>query len=468
LERRALPRKRLAAVPVGGQMTRSRGSVSSVSGVFTPVSKSTPLATRSPRLCSESTTSTSMPQQIVKRRSRGFICVNAHPEGCRRNVERQIAVVSSGNSLLPPAAPGLVVPHNVLVIGASTGYGLASRITAAWGYDARTLGVFFERPPDDSKTATAGYYNTLAFDERAKRDGLFAAHLNGDAFSDECKREALAIIRRELAPIDLVIYSLASPKRADPRNGTVYNSALKPIGAPYSNRTIELDSEKVVDITLPPATDKEIADTIAVMGGEDWRMWMEALASEGLLAPGVCTVAYSYIGPALTWPIYRDGTIGRAKQDLDKAALAIDAMLAPKLDGRALVSVNKAVVTQASAAIPVVPLYLSLLSKVMRAKGLEENPIEQMRRLFADFLTQAPPARIPKQDDDARIRLRLDDREMRPDVQAEVAALWPQVNTENLRTLTDFAGFQRDFRNLFGFEVEGVDYDRPVETDVTL
>jgi enoyl-[acyl-carrier protein] reductase / trans-2-enoyl-CoA reductase (NAD+) len=408
-----------------------------------------------------------MPQQIVKRRSRGFICVNAHPEGCRRNVERQIAAIDGASSILPsPGSSAPVVPHNVLVIGASTGYGLASRITAAWGYEARTLGVFFERPPDENKTATAGYYNTLALDAYAKRDGLFAAHLNGDAFSDEAKREAIALIRRELAPLDLVIYSLASPKRTDPRTGVVYNSALKPIGEAFSNRTIELDSEKVVDITLPAATDKEIADTVAVMGGEDWRLWMEALADEGLLAPDVCTVAYSYIGPAVTWPIYRDGTIGRAKQDLENAAQAIESMLAPKFDGRALVSVNKAVVTQASAAIPVVPLYLSLLSKVMRAKGLEESPIEQMRRLFADYLTRTPAPTSETEDGDAR-RVRVDDREMRTDVQAEVAALWPQVNTENLRAVTDFAGFQREFRNLFGFEVEGVDYDQPVETDLS-
>ena len=259
-----------------------------------------------------------MPTQIVKRRSRGFICVNAHPEGCRRNVERQIAVAGK-------APPGPAAPRNVLVIGASTGYGLASRIAAAWGYDARTLGVFFERPPDGDKTATAGYYNTVALHERAKRDGLFAASINGDAFSDDCKRETIAIIRRELAPLDLVIYSLASPKRIHPRTGVAYNSALKPIGQSFSSRTIELDSEKVVDVTLGPATEKEIADTIAVMGGEDWRMWVEAFAAEGLLAPGARTLAYSYIGPELTWPIYRDGTIGRAKQDLERTARALDA-----------------------------------------------------------------------------------------------------------------------------------------------
>lgn len=351
----------------------------------------------------------------------------------------------------------------MLVIGASTGYGLASRIAAGWGYGARTLGVFFERPPDDEKTATAGYYNTVALDHRAKRDGLLAAHVNGDAFSDECKRQTLEIVRRDFAPLDLIIYSLASPRRTHPRTGAIHNSVLKPVGQPYSSRTIELDSEKVVNVTLPPATEKEIADTVAVMGGEDWRMWMEALAKEGLLAPGVRALAYSYIGPEMTWPIYRDGTIGRAKNDLEQTARALDAFLSPKFGGRAMVCVNKAVVTQASAAIPVVPLYLSLLIKVMNEKRLEEGPIEQMRRLFADVLAMS----ADPQTDEAG-RLRLDDREMRADVQAEIARLWTQVTTENLRSLTDFAGFQRQFRNLFGFDVEGVDYERPVEVNAEL
>jgi enoyl-[acyl-carrier protein] reductase / trans-2-enoyl-CoA reductase (NAD+) len=397
-----------------------------------------------------------MPLQIIKRRSRGFICVNAHPEGCRQNVQRQIAAI--GGRIPAGRSP---LPRNVLVIGASTGYGLASRIAAAWGCGARTLGIFFERAPEGPKTATAGYYNTVAVHERARTDALFAASLNADAFSDECKRQAAEVIRRELAPLDLVIYSLASPKRTHPRTGAVHQSALKPIGQVYSNRTVDLDSEKVVDVTIPTASEQEIADTVAVMGGEDWRMWIEALAGEGLLAPGARTVAYSYIGPKLTWPIYRDGTIGRAKQDLEKTAHALDAMLLEKFEGHAWVSVNKAVVTQASAAIPVVPLYLSLLAKVLRGKGLEEKPIEQIRRLFADFLTG--PA-SPAIDDAGRIR--LDDREMRADVQAEVDALWSQVTTENLHSLTDFAGFQHEFRNLFGFEVDGVDYGRPVETDL--
>ena len=397
-----------------------------------------------------------MSRQVIKRRSRGFICVNAHPEGCRLNVERQIAIAEQ-------APPRERPPRNVLVIGASTGYGLASRIAAGWGYGARTLGVFFERPPDDEKTGTAGYYNTVALDQRAQRDGLLAAHVNGDAFSDECKRQTLEIVRHDFAPLDLMIYSLASPRRTHPRTGSIHNSVLKPVGQPYSSRTIELDSEKVVNVTLPPASEKEIADTVAVMGGEDWRMWMEALAKEGLLAPGIRTLAYSYIGPEMTWPIYRDGTIGRAKSDLEQTARSLDAFLSPKFGGRALICVNKAVATQASAAIPVVPLYLSLLIKVMSEKRVEEGPIEQMRRLFTDVLAVSAD---PQADEAGR--LRLDDREMRTDVQSEIARLWPQVTTENLRSLTDFAGFQRQFRNLFGFDVEGVDYERPIEINAEL
>lgn len=396
-----------------------------------------------------------MPLQTIKRRSRGFICVNAHPEGCRRNVERWVAGVKGK----VPAAQN--APKNVLVVGASTGYGLASRIAAAWGYGAKTLGVFFERPPEGDKTATAGHYNTVAFHALAKRDGLFAASINGDAFSDEIKHAAAETIRRQMAPVDLVIYSLASPKRTDPRTGAVHNSALKPVGQAYTNRTIELDSQKVVSVTLQPATEAEIADTVAVMGGEDWRRWMDLLREEKLLAAGARTLAYSYIGPELTWPIYRDGTIGQAKKDLERTASELDALLAGQLGGHAWISVNKAVVTQASAAIPVVPLYLSLLPPVMRKRNLDEGPLEQMRRLFTDFLCSGQAPKL----DEAR-RIRLDDREMRADVQADVAALWPQITTENLPAISDFAGFQREFRGLFGFEVDGVDYEQPVETDI--
>jgi enoyl-[acyl-carrier protein] reductase/trans-2-enoyl-CoA reductase (NAD+) len=396
-----------------------------------------------------------MPLQIVKRRSRGFICVNAHPEGCRRNVERWVAGVKG------KVPPGQNVPKNVLVIGASTGYGLASRIAAAWGYGAKTLGVFFERPPEGDKTATAGHYNTVALHSLAKRDGLFAASINGDAFSDDIKRAAAETIRKEMAPVDLVIYSLASPKRTDSRTGKVYSSVLKPVGQAYTNRTIELDSEKVVSVTLQPASDEEVADTVAVMGGEDWRRWMDLLLEEKLLAPGARTLAYSYIGPEITWPIYRDGTIGQAKKDLERAAKDLDATLAKQLGGNAWVSVNKAVVTQASAAIPVVPLYLSLLPLAMKKKNLDEGPLEQMRRLFTDFLCTGAAPKL----DDAR-RMRLDDREMRADVQQDVSVLWPQVTTENLRQVSAFAEFQREFRGLFGFEVDGVNYDQPVETDL--
>ena len=396
-----------------------------------------------------------MPLQIIKRRSRGFICVNAHPEGCRRNVERWVDGVRGHI----PA--GQVGPKNVLVVGASTGYGLASRVAAAWGYQAKTLGVFFERAPDGDKPASAGHYNTFAFHALAQKDGLFAASINGDAFSDEIKKTAAETIRAQMGSVDLVIYSLASPKRTDSRNGQTYNSVLKPVGQAFTNRTIELDSGKIVSVALPPANESEIADTVAVMGGEDWRRWMDMLLQEKLLAEGARTLAYSYIGPQITWPIYRDGTIGQAKKDLERAAADLDATLASKLGGHAWVSVNKAVVTQASSAIPVVPLYLSLLPVVMKKKNLEEGPLEQMRRLFTDFLCTGQPPKL----DDSR-RLRLDDREMRPDVQSEVAAIWPKITTETLATLSDFAGFQREFRGLFGFEVEGVDYERPTETDL--
>lgn len=396
-----------------------------------------------------------MAPQVVMQRARGFVCVNAHPEGCFRNVERQVAEVR-GDLPVPVAGP-----KNVLVLGSSTGYGLASRVAAAWGFGARTLGVFFERPPEDSRTGTAGWYNTVAFHRLATRDALYACSLNGDAFADEVKRAAAEIIRREMGPIDLCIYSLAAPRRTHPRTGVVHNSTLKSIGAAYTNKTIDLSSRKVVEVTIPPATEREIADTVAVMGGEDWRMWAEMLLDEGLLAPGARTLAYSYIGPELTWPIYWHGTIGRAKEDLEKTAHQLDKLLATRLGGHAWISVNKAVVTQASAAIPVVPLYMSLLFRVLRRKQLDEDTAAQMRRLFFGALTAGKEVVTDKAG-----RIRLDDREMRPDVQAEVAALWPRVTTENLLEISDFSAFERAFRNLFGFEVEGVDYSQPTETDL--
>ncbi|HVN08873.1 MAG TPA: enoyl-ACP reductase FabV [Patescibacteria group bacterium] len=397
-----------------------------------------------------------MPQQVVNQKSRGFICVNAHPQGCARNVESQVAAVAAATG--GARRSGI---RNALVIGGSTGYGLASRVALAWGYGAGTLGVFFERAPEGDRTATAGWYNTAAFHRLAQRDGLRAASLNGDAFSDDAKRAACEILKRELGPVDLIVYSLASPKRQHPRTGVVHNSVLKPIGKPYTNKTVDLSSKKIQEITVQPATDQEISDTVAVMGGEDWKFWIETLAAEGLLAEGARTVAYSYIGPTLTWPIYWDGTIGRAKLDLEKTAAELDALLAGRFQGRAWISVNKAIVTQASAAIPVVPLYMSLLFKVMKQKQLDEDAAAQMRRLFLEILVPGKPPAT----DSAR-RIRLDDREMRADVQAEVGTLWPQVTSENLLQISDFAGFDRGFKNLFGFDVDGVDYSRPVETDV--
>jgi enoyl-[acyl-carrier protein] reductase/trans-2-enoyl-CoA reductase (NAD+) len=398
-----------------------------------------------------------MPRQVVQQRSRGFICVNAHPEGCRLNVERQIASVRQAF-----ARPGLGI-RTALVIGCSAGYGLASRIAAAWGFGARTLGIALERPPEGRRVATAGFYNTAAFQEFARRDGLVAESLNVDAFSDETKREAIARIREWGRPVDLVVYSLAAPRRVHPRTGEAHSSILKPIGSAYTNKTIDLDRDQVTEVTIEPATEKEIADTVMVMGGEDWQWWIEALVEEGLLAPGARTLAYSYIGPELTWPIYRDGTIGRAKHHLEETARKLDLLMQGRCQGRAWVSVNQAVVTQAAAAIPVVPLYLSLLLRITAEKQILEGPIEQMTRLFRDFLAEGKQVAV-----DSGGRIRLDDLEMRDDVQKEIAALWPQVTTGNLRTATDYDVFQRQFRNLFGFEVEGVDYAQPVETELPL
>jgi enoyl-[acyl-carrier protein] reductase / trans-2-enoyl-CoA reductase (NAD+) len=397
-----------------------------------------------------------MALQIVQRRSRGFICLNAHPEGCRRNVERQIQAILGGENSQRSG------PKNALVIGASTGYGLASRIAAASGFGAKTIGVFLERPPEGNKTASAGYYNTVAFHEFARQQGLFAASINADAFASEAKRVTAELIRKELGKVDLVIYSLAAPKRADPASGAVHHSVLKPIGNSYTNKTVELDSEKVTEVTIPPATDQQIADTVVVMGGADWKLWIDMLDEHGLLAENMRTVAYSYIGPEMTWPIYRDGTIGRAKKHLEETGRILNSRLRDKFGGGASIAVNKAIVTQASAAIPVVPLYMSLLFRVMRQKNLDEGAIEQMRRLFFDFLADDSASKFDEQG-----RIRLDDREMLPVVQAEVTVAWPKVSSENLREWTDFAGFQHDFRALFGFEVEGVDYTEPVETELS-
>ncbi|PYV14384.1 MAG: bifunctional NADH-specific enoyl-ACP reductase/trans-2-enoyl-CoA reductase [Acidobacteria bacterium] len=392
-----------------------------------------------------------MSLQVIKQRKRGFICVNAHPEGCRRNIGRQVEAIRQA---VPKPFEGV---KNALIIGASTGYGLASRIAAAWAFGAKTLGVFFERAPKEGSTATAGYYNTMAFHEQAREAALYAASLNGDAFSDDLKRQAAEIIRKDLAPLDLVIYSLASPRRIHPRTGQTHNAVLKPIGREFTSKTIDLNTEKVVPVTLEPAAENEIEDTVAVMGGDDWQLWMEMLASENLLACGARTVAYSYIGPEVTWPIYRDGTIGRAKLDLEKTARRLNTTFGSKLGLEAFVSVNKAVVTQASAAIPVVPLYLSVLPRVLKNN---EQPIGQMRRLFVDFLAGGDQSLLVEP-----WRVRLDTAELSSDVQAGIARIWPVVTTENLYQQTDFTGFKRAFDNLFGFDVEGVDYSQSSETE---
>jgi enoyl-[acyl-carrier protein] reductase / trans-2-enoyl-CoA reductase (NAD+) len=393
---------------------------------------------------------------IIKPKVRGFVCVTAHPTGCAAHIQEQIDYVKRKG----PIKNG---PRNVLVIGSSTGYGLASRIAAAFGSGAKTLGVFFERPSEEGRPATPGWYNTIAFTNAARKDGLFAANINGDAFSDAVKQQALEIIRRDMGPIDLVVYSLASPRRTHPKTGVVHKSTLQPIGAPYTNKTVDTDKGIVSEVTIQPADDAGISDTIAVMGGEDWELWMSALADAKLLAPGATSVAYSYIGPAHTWPIYKDGTIGRAKIDLERAAREIDQKLKAHGNGRAFISVNKALVTQASSAIPVVPLYISILYKVMKEKNLHEGCIEQMYRLFA---TQLYNGNQPKFDPEGRVR--VDDWEMRPDVQAPIAEIWPKVTTENLAELTDITGYRSEFLKLFGFGVAGVDYEKDVEPHVPM
>jgi len=393
---------------------------------------------------------------VIRPKVRGFVCVTSHPAGCAAHIQEQIDYVKGRG----PIKDG---PRKVLVIGASTGYGLASRIAAAFGCGADTLGIFFERPAEEERPATPGWYNSIAVTRAAREAGLYADNINGDAFSDALKQEAIARIARDLGPVDLVVYSLASPRRTHPRTGVVHKSVLKPVGQSFHNKTVDTDKGVVSDVTLEPATEQEIADTVAVMGGEDWEMWMEALAEAKLLAPGATSVAYSYIGPEVTWPVYKNGTIGLAKNDLEDAARRIDALLKTQGYGRAFISVNKALVTQASSAIPVVPLYISILYKIMKARGTHEGCIEQMQRLFA---TQMYGGSALQFDDGGRVR--LDDLEMHPEVQAEVARIWPQVTTENLAELTDLAGYRTDFLKLFGFGLAGVDYEADIDPNIGL
>jgi enoyl-[acyl-carrier protein] reductase/trans-2-enoyl-CoA reductase (NAD+) len=392
---------------------------------------------------------------VIKPKIRGFICTNAHPVGCAAHVNEQIDYVKAQG----PVANG---PKNVLVIGSSTGYGLASRITAAFGCGAKTLGLFFEKEGSARKTGTAGWYNTAAFQAAADEAGLWAKHINGDAFSDELKDKALDVISNEMGKIDLVVYSLASPRRTDPETGTVYNSTLKPIGNPYTANTLNTSNRAIESISVEPANDQEIHDTIKVMGGEDWERWIDRLHDAGLLADNCQTVSYTYIGKELTWPIYGKATIGRAKEDLDRAAAAISEKLS-SVKGKGYVASLKALVTQASSAIPIMPLYISLMYKVMKAEGTHEGCVEQIYGLFGQCLFTDGA----RQMDDAG-HLRMDGKELADHVQKQIGDLWPQVTTDNIDELTDYIGYHNEFLRLFGFGYDHVDYDAEVPSEVDI
>lgn len=391
---------------------------------------------------------------IIEPRMRGFICLTSHPKGCEQNVKNQIEYVKSKGPINGA--------KKVLVIGASTGFGLASRITSAFGSGAATIGVFFEKPPVEGKTASPGWYNSAAFENEAHKAGLYAKSINGDAFSNEIKQQTLDLIKNDLGQVDLVIYSLASPVRLHPVTGVLHRSVLKPIGSTFTNKTVDFHTGKVSEISIEPCSGDDIENTVAVMGGEDWAMWIDALKSANLLAPGATTVAYSYIGPSLTEAVYRKGTIGRAKDHLEATAFSIADSLAD-INGKAFVSVNKALVTQASSAIPVIPLYISLLYKIMKEEGIHEGCIEQIQRLYQERLYTGKE--VPT---DEKGRIRIDDLEMRPDVQEKVAKLWKQAVTENLSEIGDLEGYRKDFYNLFGFELDGVDYKADVNEVVNI
>jgi len=386
---------------------------------------------------------------VINPKIRGFICTNAHPVGCATNVNEQINVIKQQSF---DSTDG---PKNVLVIGSSTGYGLASRITAAFGYGAKSLGVFFEKPPTEKRTASAGYYNAAAFEAAAQEAGIYAKSINGDAFSHECKKQVVDAISEEMGKIDLVVYSLASPRRTDPDTGDVFMSVLKPIGKTYTSKNLNTDTKIIGEVSIEPANDEEIANTVKVMGGEDWELWIDALQSAGVLADGCKTVAYTYLGDKITWPIYGQATIGKAKEDLDRAATDLTNKMS-SLGGQANVAVLKAVVTQASSAIPVMPLYLATLFKIMQEEGTHEGCIEQLARLYKECLY----SETPRLDDNNRFR--VDELELNADTQAKVEAIWDVVDTDTLSELSDFGAYQSEFLRLFGFGIDGVDYDADV------
>ena len=392
---------------------------------------------------------------IIKPKVRGFICTNAHPAGCAANVQEQINYVKEQSAIATHAD----APKNVLIIGASTGYGLASRIAAAFGAQAKTIGLFFEKPPSEKRSGSAGYYNSAAFHAEAERAGLYAKSLNGDAFSFEAKQQTIELIKADLGQVDLVVYSLASPRRVDPVSGQTYFSTLKPIGQSYTAKNLNTDTLKIADMTVEPASDQEIADTVKVMGGEDWELWINALFEAGVLADNAQTVAYTYLGEKLTWPIYGHATIGKAKEDLDRAAGALTQRLSPT-GGQARVAVLKALVTQASSAIPIMPLYIATLYKVMKERGTHEGCIEQLYRLYTECLYASAHGKEPRLDDDGRYR--VDNLELAEEVQSEVEKIWPAVTEENLFELTDFKGYQHEFLKLFGFDRSDIDYDAEI------
>jgi len=387
---------------------------------------------------------------IIQPKTRGFICTTTHPTGCEANVAEQIAKVKAGGEV----ANG---PKKVLVIGASTGYGLASRITAAFGSGAATLGVFLEKPATEKKPGSAGWYNSAAFEKAAHQAGLYAKSINGDAFSNEVRAKAIELIKADLGQVDLVVYSLASPVRKLPDTGEVVRSVLKPIGETYKATAVDTSKDVLIQAEVEPASEEEIANTVTVMGGEDWELWMQALLEAGVLAEGVKTVSYSYIGTDITWPIYWHGALGKAKEDMDRAASALRERLAP-VKGSANVAVLKSVVTQASAAIPVMPLYIAICFKVMKEQGIHEGVLEQIDRMFR---TQLYKAGGPELDDNQRIR--MDDWELRDEVQNAVKEIWPQVTNDNLFQLSDYQGYKDEFLKLFGFGVSGVDYEADVD-----
>ncbi|MGN2610694.1 enoyl-ACP reductase FabV [Aliivibrio fischeri] len=392
---------------------------------------------------------------IIKPRIRGFICTTTHPVGCEQNVKEQIALTKA-------QGPIANAPKRVLVVGSSSGYGLSSRITAAFGGGASTIGVFFEKAGTEKKPGTAGWYNSAAFDKFAKEEGLYSKSLNGDAFSNEAKQKTIDLIKEDLGQIDMVVYSLASPVRKMPETGEVIRSSLKPIGETYTATAVDTNKDAIIEASVEPATEQEIKDTVTVMGGEDWELWINALSEAGVLADGCKTVAYSYIGTELTWPIYWDGALGQAKMDLDRAATALNEKLSAT-GGTANVAVLKSVVTQASSAIPVMPLYIAMVFKKMREEGVHEGCQEQILRMFSQRLYKADGSVAEV---DEKNRLRLDDWELREDIQQHCRDLWPQVTTENLKDLTDYVEYKEEFLKLFGFGVDGVDYDADVNPEV--